>query len=204
MVITPKMAITTSRVRPTRRRTGRTESISAVVPAPIPVAARSQPRPTAPTPSRFSAIAGSRAMMPPKRTANRSREIAPNTTGCRRMKRSPSRASRMACIPPRVCSRRVLGWGIMIRIGMARANAITAARYGYAGSTTNMKPMATGPAMNPDWNATDLNAITRSRFSDVARSMGRAWPEGEPKERATPNRATRTKIGFTDVGSDEM
>ena len=66
----------------------------------MPAAARSQPSPTAPTPSRSSAMAGSRATAPPNSTANRSSEMAPSRIGVRRMKRRPSSAS---CSDGRSC-----------------------------------------------------------------------------------------------------
>ncbi len=94
MVPTPNSATAASSVRPTRRLTGRTASHSVTAPAPIPIAARNQPSPTAPTPRRSSAMAGSRATAPPKSTAKRSREIAPRRMGWLRTKRSPPTASR--------------------------------------------------------------------------------------------------------------
>ena len=48
MVATPKMPTATSSVRPTRRTTGRRVSTRVTAAAPMPPAARSQPRPTAP------------------------------------------------------------------------------------------------------------------------------------------------------------
>ena len=74
-----------------------------MIPAPIPTDARNQPRPTAPTPRRSSAIAGSRAMTPPNRTAKRSRLIAPKRIGVLLIKRRPSKASFITCFVPVVC-----------------------------------------------------------------------------------------------------
>ncbi len=96
MVPTPKSATQASRTRPMRWLTGFHVRNSATTPAPIPVAARSQPSPTAPTPNRSSAMAGSNATAPPKSTAKRSSEIAPSRIGRLRTKRSPSIAS---CMP---------------------------------------------------------------------------------------------------------
>ena len=69
---------------------GLIDKVTATSVAPIPTPALSQPRPTAPTPKRFSAIAGSKATAPPKSTATRSREIAPNKTGLFLMNFKPS------------------------------------------------------------------------------------------------------------------
>ncbi len=76
-----------------RRLTGRMVRYSATAPAPMPVAARNHPNPTAPTPRRSSAMAGSNATAPPKSTAKRSSEIAPSRIGWLRTKRRPSTAS---------------------------------------------------------------------------------------------------------------
>jgi hypothetical protein len=95
---TPNRATVASSTRPTWRRTGRTVRNKVTAPAPMPIAARSHPSPTAPTPSRSWAIAGSSAIAPPNSTAKRSSEIAPRRTGSERTKRSPANASRS---PPR-------------------------------------------------------------------------------------------------------
>ena len=89
----PNSATEINRVLPIRRLTGFTVRYSATTPAPMPVAARSQPSPTAPTPRRSSAMAGSNATAPPKSTANRSSEIAPSRMGWLRTNRRPSTAS---------------------------------------------------------------------------------------------------------------
>ena len=80
-VPTPNAATAIKRITPMWRRTGRIASPMVMIAAPIPVAARSQPRPTAPTPSRSSAMAGNNAIAPPNNTAMRSRVIAPSSTG---------------------------------------------------------------------------------------------------------------------------
>ena len=89
----PKAATAISSVRPTRRVTGRTASLTMTAAAPSPPAARSHPSPTASRPRRSVAMAGSRAMAPPNRTAKRSSERAPTRIGRLRMKRRPSIAS---------------------------------------------------------------------------------------------------------------
>ena len=62
MVPTPNSATETSSVRPTRWLTGFHAKKIVTRPAPIPTAARSHPSPTAPTPRRSSAMAGSSAI----------------------------------------------------------------------------------------------------------------------------------------------
>ena len=119
--------------------------------APMPPAARSQPRPTAPTPSRSSAIAGSNAIAPPKSTANRSSEIAPSRIGERRMNRRPSNASRrrpdaggaasVGSAASAICSNgSATATGAVVRTNsidtLARTKKPAIAQYGADGSTT--------------------------------------------------------------------
>ena len=128
MVRTPNMATMVRSRRPTCRRSGRIDRVRAVPAAPIPTAARNQPRPTAPTPRRSSAMAGSRAITPPKSTANRSRLIAPNTIGVRRMKRSPSKASRATWRAPAGRCWRTGGRGTRVNMAIAAAKPPAATR----------------------------------------------------------------------------
>ena len=51
------------------------------------------PRPTGPVSRMLFANSGSRAIAPPKSTANRSRLMAPNSTGVRRTKRAPANSA---------------------------------------------------------------------------------------------------------------
>ena len=69
--------------RPTRRGRSRRSS------APTAGAARRTPSPAGPTSSTSFANTGSSATAPPNSTANRSSEIAPNSTGVRRTSRTP-------------------------------------------------------------------------------------------------------------------
>ena len=131
----PNSATTTSSVRPMWRCTGRTVRNSVTLPAPMPIAARSTPSPTAPTPSRSSAMAGSSATAPPNSTANRSSEIAPSRIGCVRTKRTPSTAS---CIVARSRTTGGASWsGRTKRIATADPASSTApATYGTRTFTT--------------------------------------------------------------------
>lgn len=77
-----------------------------------------------------------------------------------------------------------------------------ARRYGSSAETAAAKPATIGPAMTPDWNASDFNAMTRSRMSGGARSIGIARPAGAANARQKPNAPIIRKTGQTDVGSE--
>lgn len=146
MVPTPNSATEARRIGPTRRRNGRNASTSVTPAAPTPIAARSQPSPTAPTARRSSAIAGRSATAPPKSTAKRSSVIAPNRIGSERTKRRPSMASLR---PGRARSGRVAtGRGCTKRITTAPTTTSAApTANGMPTPATYRKPPSTGPKM---------------------------------------------------------
>ncbi len=100
MVARPKPATVTSSTRPGRRQGLSRVRARAMVRAPSDGAARSQPRPTGPTPRMSLAKIGSRATAPPRSTAKRSSVIAARKTGLWRMKAKPANRSALASSRP--------------------------------------------------------------------------------------------------------
>jgi hypothetical protein len=79
-VAAPNTATPANMISPALARIGRTESHSPTTVAPRAGPMRSRPKPCGPTRRTSRAKAGNRADAPPRITAARSREIAPNTT----------------------------------------------------------------------------------------------------------------------------
>ena len=79
-VAAPNTATPANMVQPALRWMGRAARISPTSTAPRAGPERKMPKPSAPTCSTSRAKAGSRAVAPPRITAARSREMAPNTT----------------------------------------------------------------------------------------------------------------------------
>ncbi|MNT40185.1 hypothetical protein D3C72_1764830 [compost metagenome] len=86
----PKTATPPNIHGPTWRVMGKMASAIEHRAAPAPGAVRSKPRPLGPICSTSCASAGSSAVAPPNRTANRSSEMAPSTMGFDQTKRKPS------------------------------------------------------------------------------------------------------------------
>ena len=83
IMLTPNPATQTRRIRPAWRLGGRRVATSITSSAPIDGAVRSTPRPAGPTWRMSVAKIGSRAIAPPKNTANRSSAIEPMRGGVR-------------------------------------------------------------------------------------------------------------------------
>ena len=90
MVATPNTPTAVNITRPTLRSTGNLASHSDISKAPMAGAERNMPRPQGPVSRMSLANTGSSAVAPPSSTANRSREMAPSTSGRLRIKRMPA------------------------------------------------------------------------------------------------------------------
>ena len=94
IVATPKPATTHSKVLPACCIGGRRVRTSAISVAPTAGAARSQPKPSAPTCNTSLANTGSNATAPPNNTANKSSVIADSTSRSRNTNRTPATTPR--------------------------------------------------------------------------------------------------------------
>lgn len=99
MVARPKMPTERNMIRPTLRSMLKCASQNDIARAPTAGAERSRPRPQGPVSRMSLANTGSRAVAPPRSTANRSREIAPKMSGRLRMKRMPASSESRVALP---------------------------------------------------------------------------------------------------------
>ncbi len=99
MVVTPKMPTERNMIRPTLRSMRKCASQNDIARAPTAGAERSRPRPQGPVSRMSLANTGSRAVAPPRSTANRSSEIAPKMSGRLRMKRMPASSESRVALP---------------------------------------------------------------------------------------------------------
>ena len=182
-MLAPNSATTSSSRGPARRRTGHRARIRAAVSDPTAGAVRSTPRPTGPTSSTSFANTGSSATAPPKRTAKRSSEMAPNSTGVRRISRTPaSRLSRPGAPldapvrPDRIASTHPADTSVRP----------TATAYTSSGRIENSSPPAAGPATTDTWNAIERCARAVTRISSGTSDGVNDRPAGEPSAAATP------------------
>jgi hypothetical protein len=137
---------------------------------------------------------GNSAVAPPNSTANKSSEIAPNTTGRERTKRSPdsnvcklagSRCAFRCPRPPRTCS-------IKIAAMIARTSVVP---YTIAGPARYSRPPSAGPTTVATWNADEFNATARVNDSVGTRLGNNDCAPGIENARAPPSSTIASRIG---------
>ncbi len=140
------------------------------------------------------AYTGSKAVAPPKSTANRSSEIAPSTVRRSHTKRIP-------------CSRSV---GLKAFAGTAARNGLIAEMstrmstnspsviwYTTTGPSRYSRPPSDGPAMTPICSSIEFIATAFWNASGGTRFGVMAWEVGIQNARPTPERAIATNTGQT-------